>query len=234
MREDILISDVARFQDDIDEYILQHIDAEGEYLHKLYRATNLHLLYSRMASGHLQGRILKMLVEMMRPKQILELGTYSGYSGLCLAEGQAAAAKTEGWATEDYHLHTIEINDEQEDFTLPWFQNSPYAQNITMHIGDAIKIVPELDVRFDLAFIDADKRIYLDYYELVLEHLNPGGYILADNTLWDGHVLDRNPKECDLQTRGIQAFNDFVAKDARVEKVIFPLRDGLTLIKKKN
>lgn len=233
MREDILISDVQQFQDDIDEYILQHIDAEGEYLHKLYRATNLHLLYSRMASGHLQGRILKMLVEMMRPKQILELGTYSGYSGLCLAEGQAAAAKTEGWATEDYHLHTIEINDEQEDFTLPWFQNSPYAQNITMHIGDAIKIVPELDVRFDLAFIDADKRIYLDYYELVLEHLNTGGYILADNTLWDGHVLDRNPKQCDLQTRGIQAFNDFVAKDARVEKVIFPLRDGLTLIKKK-
>lgn len=232
MREDILISDVQQFQDDIDEYIRQHIDPEGEYLHKLYRATNLHLLYSRMASGHLQGRILKMLVEMIRPKQILELGTYSGYSGLCLAEGQAAAAKTEGWGKDEYHLHTIEINDEQEDFTLPWFKNSPYADNITMHIGDAIDIVPELNTQFDLAFIDADKRIYLEYYELVLKHLNPGGYILADNTLWDGHVLDKNPKECDLQTRGIQAFNDFIAKDTRVEKVILPLRDGLTIIKK--
>jgi len=233
MREDILISDVQKFQDDIDEYIRQHIDPEGEYLHKLYRATNLHLLYSRMASGHLQGRILKMLIEMIRPMQILELGTYSGYSGLCMAEGQASAAKSEGWQEDEYHLHTVEINDEQEDFTLPWFQNSPYAANITMHIGDAIDIVPQLGTQFDLAFIDADKRIYLDYYELVLRHLHPGGYILADNTLWDGHVLDKNPKECDLQTRGIQAFNDFIAKDTRVEKVILPLRDGLTIIKKK-
>lgn len=232
MREDILISDVTQFQDEIDEYIRAHIDVEGEYLHKLYRATNIHLLYSRMASGHLQGRILKMLVEMIRPKHILELGTYSGYSGLCLAEGQAAAARSEGWAKDEYHLHTIEINDEQEDFTLPWFQNSPYAENITMHIGDAMDIVPELGVQFDLAFIDADKRIYLDYYGLVLKHLVPGGYILADNTLWDGHVLNKNPKETDLQTRGIQAFNDFVAKDTRVEKVILPLRDGLTIIKK--
>ena len=232
MREDILISDVTQFQDEIDEYIRAHIDPEGEYLHKLYRATNVHLLYSRMASGHLQGRILKMLVEMIRPKQILELGTYSGYSGLCMAEGQAAAAKSEEWQKEEYHLHTIEINDEQEDFTLPWFQNSPYAGNITMHIGDAMDIVPKLDIQFDMAFIDADKRIYLDYYELVLSHLKPGGYILADNTLWDGHVLNKHPKETDLQTIGIQAFNDFVAKDTRVEKVILPLRDGLTIIKK--
>lgn len=230
MREDILISDVAQFQEDIDKYIVDHIDPEGDYLHKLYRATNLHLLYSRMASGHLQGRILKMLVEMIRPRQILELGTYSGYSGLCLAEGQAAAALSQGWQPTDYHLHTVEINDEQEDFTQPWFQNSPYADNITMHIGDAMDIVPKLDVTFDLAFIDADKRIYLDYYEMVLSHLRPGGYILADNTLWDGHVLDQNPR--DAQTRGIQAFNDFVAQDTRVEKVILPLRDGLTLIKK--
>ena len=230
MRNDVLISDFAKFQDDLDDYVKAHIDAEGEYLHKLYRATNIHLLYGRMASGHVQGRLLKMLVEMIRPRQILELGTYSGYSGLCMAEGQAAAALSEGWAASDYHLHTVEINDEQEDFTLPWFQNSPYASNITMHIGDAMQVVPSLGVEFDLAFIDADKRIYLDYYEMVLRHLRKGGYILADNTLWDGHVLDKNPR--DQQTLGILAFNDYVARDTRVEKVIVPIRDGLTLIKK--
>jgi len=217
-----LISDFSDELTQIEDYIKDHIDPEGEYLHQLWRATHLHLLYPRMASGHIQGRLLKMFVGMIKPKLILEIGTYSGYSGLCLAEG----------LPEDGHLHTIEINDEQEDFTLPWFQNSPYADKITMHIGNAMEIIPQLGVKFDMAFIDGDKRIYSDYYELVLEHLNPGGYILADNTLWDGHVLDKNPKECDLQTRGVQAFNDLVARDNRVEKVILPLRDGLTIIKK--
>lgn len=217
-----LISEFSDEMSQIEEYIKEHIDPESEYLHQLYRATHLHLLYPRMASGHIQGRLLKMFVGMIKPKLILEIGTYSGYSGLCLAEG----------LPEDGHLHTIEINDEQEDFTLPWFKNSPYADKITMHIGNAMVIIPELGLTFDMAFIDGDKRIYSDYYELVLEHLNPGGYILADNTLWDGHVLDKNPKECDLQTRGVQAFNDLVAQDKRVEKVILPLRDGLTIIKK--
>jgi predicted O-methyltransferase YrrM len=217
-----LISEFSDEMSQIEEYIKEHIDPESEYLHQLYRATHLHLLYPRMASGHIQGRLLKMFVGMIKPKLILEIGTYSGYSGLCLAEG----------LPEDGHLHTIEINDEQEDFTLPWFKNSPYADKITMHIGNAMEIIPELGLTFDMAFIDGDKRIYSDYYELVLEHLNPGGYILADNTLWDGHVLDKNPKECDLQTRGVQAFNDLVAQDKRVEKVILPLRDGLTIIKK--
>jgi predicted O-methyltransferase YrrM len=217
-----LISEFSDEMSQIEEYIKEHIDPESEYLHQLYRATHLHLLYPRMASGHIQGRLLKMFVGMIKPKLILEIGTYSGYSGLCLAEG----------LPEDGHLHTIEINDEQEDFTLPWFKNSPYADKITMHIGNAMEIIPELGLTFDMAFIDGDKRIYSDYYELVLEHLNPGGYILADNTLWDGHVLDKNPKECDLQTRGVQAFNDLVAHDKRVEKVILPLRDGLTIIKK--
>lgn len=220
MRDDILISDVAQFQDDIDDYIKAHIDPEGDYLHRLYRATNLHLLYSRMASGHLQGRILKMLVEMVRPKLVLEIGTYSGYSALCLAEG----------LPEDGHLHTIEINDEQEDFTLPWLKGSPYAEKITMHIGDALEVIPRLGLTFDLAFIDADKRLYKAYYELVLQHLNEGGYMLVDNTLWDGHVLEQHPT--DPQTRSIQEFNDFVAQDRRVEKVILPLRDGLTIIRK--
>ena len=217
-----LISEFSDEMSQIEEYIKEHIDPESEYLHQLYRATHLHLLYPRMASGHIQGCLLKMFVGMIKPKLILEIGTYSGYSGLCLAEG----------LPEDGHLHTIEINDEQEDFTLPWFKNSPYADKITMHIGNAMEIIPELGLTFDMAFIDGDKRIYSDYYELVLEHLNSGGYILADNTLWDGHVLDKNPKECDLQTRGVQAFNDLVAQDKRVEKVILPLRDGLTIIKK--
>lgn len=206
----------------LDDYILGHIDPESEYLHRLYRATQLHLLYGRMASGHLQGRMLKMLVGMMRPKLVLEIGTYSGYSGLCIAEG----------LPEDGHLHTIEINDEQEDFTLPWFQSSPYADKITMHIGDAIDVIPHLGLSFDLAFIDGDKRRYVDYYELVLRNLNPGGYIIADNTLWDGHVLETDTH--DQQTLGIQAFNDLVASDTRVEKVILPIRDGLTIIHKKN
>lgn len=206
----------------LDDYILAHIDSEPEYLHRLYRATQLHLLYPRMASGHLQGRLLTMLVKMIRPKRILELGTYSGYSGLCLAEG----------LPDDGVLHTIEVNDEQEDFTLPWFQQSPYANKIHMHIGDAMEVVPQLNTRFDLVFIDADKRRYPDYYELCLQYLNPGGYILADNTLWDGHVVEPQHAK-DPQTHGIMTFNDRVAADTRVEKVILPLRDGLTLIRKK-
>ena len=205
----------------IDDYIVRHIDKESEYMHNLWRATQLHLLYGRMASGHIQGRLLKMLVGMIRPKTVLEIGTYSGYSGLCIAEGLEEGA----------HLHTVEINDEQEDFTLPWFKNSPYADKITMHIGDAMDVVPKLQVMFDMAFIDGDKRRYTEYYEMVLQHLNPGGYILADNTLWDGHVVDENAH--DAQTLGIKAFNDLVANDERVEKVILPLRDGLTIIKKK-
>ena len=204
----------------IDDYILAHIDKESDYLHRLWRATQLHLLYGRMASGHLQGRLLKMLVGMVQPKMVLEIGTYSGYSGLCIAEG----------LPEGGHLHTVEINDEQEDFTLPWFQGSPYKDKITMHIGDALEVVPKLGLRFDMAFIDGDKRKYVEYYEMVMGHLNVGGYILADNTLWDGHVVEEETK--DAQTEGIRQFNDHVAEDDRVEKVMLPLRDGLTIIKK--
>ncbi len=206
----------------LEEYILAHIDPEGDYLHELYRHTHLELLYPRMASGHLQGRILKMLTEMVQPKQVLEIGTYSGYSALCIAEGLPA----------DGHLYTIEINDEQEHFTRPWLERSAYADKITMLIGDAMQLVPELGVTFDMAFIDADKRHYTDYYELVLKVLRPGGYILADNTLWDGHVVEEHVKESDQQTQGIMHFNDLVAADRRVEKVILPLRDGLTIIRK--
>ncbi len=158
-----------------------------------------------------------------RPRRILEIGTYSGYSALCLAEGLA----------QDGMLYTFEINEEQEDFTRPWLEGSGYADKITFYIGDALQLVPQLDVTFDLAFIDADKRRYTDYYEMVLPRLSDGGYIIADNTLWDSHVLEEHPRNNDLQTIGIKAFNDHVAQDARVEKVILPLRDGLTIIRKK-
>lgn len=208
--------------DQLDEYILEHIDEEGEYLHRLYRATHTQLLRPRMASGHLQGRLLKMFVRMVRPKNILEIGTYSGYSALCMAEGLEDGGK----------IYTFEINDEQEDFTRPWFENSQYADKIDFRIGDALERLPEMDVMFDLAFIDGDKRKYVDYYNMVMQHMSAGGYMLADNTLWDGHVADP-AYDKDAQTVGIRAFNDLVAKDDRVEKVILPLRDGLTIIRKK-
>ena len=206
----------------LDDYILRHIDAEPERLHSLYRATQLHLLYPRMASGHLQGRLLVMLTRMIRPKCLLEIGTYSGYSALCLAEGMP----------DDAVLHTVELNDEQEDFTRPWLEGSPWADRIHLHIGDALELVPRLGVRFDLVFIDADKRHYADYYRMVLPLLNEGGYILADNTLWDGHVVESEHQH-DAQTLGVMAFNDLVAADNTVEKVILPLRDGLTMIRKR-
>ena len=209
--------------DELDEYILQHIDPENNYLKALYRATHVKLLRPRMASGHLQGRILKMFVEMIRPKQVLEIGTYSGYSALCIAEGLPA----------DGILHTFEINDEQEDFTRPWLEHSAYAEKIKFYIGDALEMVPQMDTTFDLAFIDGNKRFYVEYYEMVLSKMHSGGYIIADNTLWDGHVLDPHPHHTDTQTIGIKKFNDWVAVDKRVEKVILPLRDGLTIIRKK-
>ena len=207
----------------LDEYILQHIEPEPDYLYRLWRATNIHMLHGRMASGHLQGRLLKMLVQMIQPKNILEVGTFSGYSALCMAEG----------LEEDGKLYTFEINDEQEDFTRPWIEGSPVADKIAFIIGDANVEAPKLGIVFDMAFIDGDKRTYQQTYETVLSLLRPGGFIIADNTLWDGHVIDPNYQK-DQQTRGIETFNDFVKNDTRVEQVILPLRDGLTLIRKKN
>ena len=207
---------------DIDNYILTHIDTEPEYLYRLWRATNIYMLHGRMASGHLQGRLLKMLVRMIRPKNILEVGTFSGYSALCMAEGLDDGGK----------VYTFEINDEQEDFTRPWIENSPLVDKIEFIIGDAITEAPKLGITFDMAFIDGDKRTYVETYEMALSLLNSGGFILADNTLWDGHVTDP-AYDKDHQTQGIRRFNDHVAQDDRVEKVILPLRDGLTLIRKK-
>ena len=206
----------------LDDYILKHSEAEPEYLYRLWRATNVHTIHGRMASGHLQGRLLKMLVEMIRPKRILEVGTFSGYSAISMAEGLA----------EDGKLYTFEINDEMEDFTRPWIEGSSVADKIEFIIGDALTEAPKLGIEFDMAFIDGDKRTYCECYEMVLNILKPGGFILADNTLWDGHVADP-AYDHDHQTQGIRQFNDHVAQDPRTEQVILPLRDGLTLIRKK-
>ena len=205
----------------LDEYILQHTEPEPDYLYRLWRATNVHTIHGRMASGHLQGRLLKMLVEMIRPTTVLEVGTFSGYSALSMAEG----------LPEGGHLYTFEINDEMEDFTRPWIEGSAVADKITFIIGDALVEAPRLGIQFDMAFIDGDKRTYRETYEMVMRLLKPGGFILADNTLWDGHVVDPAYGH-DHQTQGITDFNDYIAADSRVEQVILPLRDGLTLIRK--
>ena len=206
----------------LDDYILQHSDPEPDYLYRLFRATNIHTIHGRMASGHLQGRFLKMLVHMIRPKNILEVGTFSGYSAISMAEG----------LEDDGHLYTFEINDEMEDFTRPWIEGSPVADKITFLIGDANIEAPKLDILFDMAFIDGDKRTYQQTFEMVMSVLRPGGFILADNTLWDGHVVDSHYDQ-DQQTKGIEDFNDAIASDPRIERVLLPLRDGLTLIRKK-
>ena len=208
---------------ELEDYILDHIDSEPENLKKLARDVNVYLLYPRMCSGHLQGRILKMLTTMIAPRRVLELGTYAGYSALSIAEG----------LREDAHLHTIEIDDEMEDFIRKRFNESPYGHRITLHIGNAVDIIPSLgDEPWDMIFIDANKRSYIDYYRMLLPCLRPGGYILADNTLWDGKVTDPQHNH-DAQTRGIMEFNDLIASDPAVERVILPLRDGLTIIRKK-
>ena len=209
--------------EELEDYILSHIDEEGDALARLNRETHIYHLRPRMCSGHLQGRLLKMFVRMINPQNILELGTFTGYSALCLAEGLIAP---------DGELHTIEIDDELEDFIRSHFEASPLADRIHLHIGDAREILPTLNKTFDLVFMDANKREYSEYYDLVFPLLSPGGFIIADNTLWDGKVVDWG-KKLDAQTEGILKFNDYVAKDDRVEKVIIPLRDGLTIIYKK-
>ncbi len=210
-------------QEELEEYILSHIDAEGKVLSDLNRATHLYHLRPRMCSGHLQGRMLKMFVRMIRPQRILELGTFTGYSALCLAEGLA---------DDSCEVHTIEIDDELEDFIKSHFALSPLANRITLHIGDAREVLATINGDFDLVFIDANKREYCEYYNLVFDRVRPGGFIIADNTLWDGKVVEWG-KKLDAQTAGILQFNDMVATDERVEKVIVPIRDGLTIIHKK-
>ena len=198
------------------------MDEESDYLKALYRQAHLKLINPRMTSGHLQGRLLKMLVQLARPQRVLEIGTFAGYSALCMAEGLGDGAL----------LHTYEIDDELEDFTRPWIEGSPYGDKVCFHIGNALEEVPQLGEVFDFVFMDGDKRQYMEYYEMILQHTSSGALILADNTLWDGHVVDKAYLN-DRQTVAINEFNAFVAADKRVEKLILPLRDGLTMIRKK-
>lgn len=206
----------------LEQYILSHIDDETDVLKALNRDAHVNLLRPRMLSGHLQGRLLKMFCRMIHPRFILEIGTYTAYATLCLAEG----------ADDDAEIHTIEVNDELEDFIAKHLHKSKLKDKIHLHIGDALEIIPNINHVFDLVFIDANKRHYIEYYNLIFDKVRSGGLIIADNTLWDGKVLE-TPHSTDKQTIGIQAFNDMIAKDERVEKVILPIRDGLTLIWKK-
>ena len=206
----------------IDDYILQHIDPEPEYLTRLNRETWIRMLNPIMCSGHLQGRVLSMLCKMIQPVHALELGTFTGYSALCIAES----------LPENGELDTIESDDELEEFILRNFEKTPFEDKINLLIGNALDIIPTLDKTYDLVFIDADKREYEAYYEAVLPKIRQGGFILADNTLWSGKVEEKVHQN-DQQTLGILRFNELIATDNRVEKVILPLRDGLTLIRKK-
>lgn len=206
----------------LEQYILSHIDSEPEILRQLDRDSHVKLLNARMVSGHLQGRTLVMFCHMIHPKRILEIGTFTGYSALCFAEG----------TEPDAEIHTIERNDELEDPARSWFERSGYGQKIALHIGDALDLIPRMEGLFDLVFIDADKREYIEYYEAVLPKVPSGGFILADNTLWNGKLLEEIAQN-DAQSFAISKFNDYIANDSRVEKVILPLRDGLTIIYKK-
>ena len=207
---------------ELENYIKNSIDAEDPVLEELDRETNLKLLHPRMLSGHIQGKLLQMFSQMIAPTNILELGTFSGYSAICLAKGLKEGGK----------LISIELNDELKSFAAKYIKKSGLADVIELKTGSALEIIPSLENNFDLVFIDADKKEYLEYYKLVFDKVNPGGYIIADNTLWDGKVVEPvAPK--DYQTKGVLEFNEFVANDNRVEKVIVPVRDGLTIIRKK-
>jgi len=204
-----------------EEYITAHSDIEPEYLAKLNRATHLRMINPRMLSGHFQGRVLAMFCHMIQPKTVLEIGTFTGYSAISMAEGMP----------EDGVLHTIDYDDELESFLNDVFAKSDQGHKIKLHIGNALTEIAKMNDIFDLVFIDADKEEYQAYYEAVLPKVRPDGYLLVDNTLWDGKVLKPvDPK--DRETIAIMKFNEFIAKDTRIEKVLLPIRDGLTLIRK--
>lgn len=211
------------FSEELEDYINGHIDPEPEALRQLYRYTHRCCLYPRMCSGHYQGRLLKMLTAMVAPRRVLELGTFTGYSALAIAEGLPPQSV----------IDTVEIDDERRDELLRLFGQSPYADRIRLHIGDALQVLDGLDGPWDMVFIDANKRHYLQYLEAVLPKVPVGGFILADNTLWDMKVTDADAAaHADAQTRAIAAFNDAVAADLRLEKVILPVRDGLTIMRR--
>lgn len=206
---------------ELEQYILAHSEPEGEILAELARATHLNVLRPRMLSGNLQGQFLKMICRMIGAKRVLEIGTYTGYAAISMASGLG----------EGGILHTIDVNDELEDFTRGYIEKSGLQERIVFHVGDAREIIPRLGKGFDLVFIDADKREYPDYYRLVFDHVREGGVIVADDVLWDGKVADSTAK-VDAQTRGILEFNDLVQADPRVENLLLPIRHGLMVIRK--
>ncbi|MFT2008917.1 O-methyltransferase [Pontibacter sp. 13R65] len=208
--------------EELQRYAEDHTSAESELLHKVNRQTHLQVLKPRMLSGHLQGRLLAMFSQMIRPKQILEVGTYTGYSALCLAEGLQPGGT----------LHTIDKNEELEDRVLGYFKEAGLEDSIKLHIGNALKIIPSLDTAFDLVFLDADKINYANYYDLVFDKVAPGGYIIADNVLWSGKVLEKYRKKLDEDTAAVIAFNKKIHDDTRVENILLPVRDGLLVARK--
>ena len=208
---------------ELQHYITQHTSPESEILKRLNRDTHLHVLKPRMLSGHVQGRFLAMVAHMIRPKQILEIGTYTGYSALCLAEGLAPGGL----------LHTIDVNEELEEMVRGYFTNAGVAEKIKYYIGQARDIIPQLNYSFDLVFIDADKINNALYYELVLDKVVPGGFLLIDNVLWSGKVVQQTTKKIDTDTQSVLDFNRKIQEDTRVENLLLPLRDGLMLVRKK-
>lgn len=214
---------LKNIEKELSDYILNHCTPEDTVLHELYRETNLKVIYPRMVSGPLQGKLLEMISCMIRPQRILEIGTYTGYSAICLAKG----------LRDDGMLHTIEINDELRDLAIKYFSKAGLQNKIILHNGDALKIIPALEEEFELVFIDGNKQQYLEYYQLVFPKVVRGGFILADNVLWDSKVL-QGGKPADKETRGIIAFNDYLVRDESVEQIIVPIRDGFTIIKKLN
>ncbi|WP_395058671.1 O-methyltransferase [Flavobacterium sp.] len=203
---------------DLEDYIEQHSEKEPEILAQLNKETYQKILLPRMLSGHFQGRVLSMLSKLIRPVNILEIGTYTGYSGLCLCEG----------IQENGQLHTIDIKEELVDFQRKYFDKSPWGNQIVQHLGEAVAIIPDLDLKFDLVFIDADKENYINYFNLILPKMNKGGIILSDNVLWSGKVvlpLEKN----DLSTKILLEYNLLLKNDPRVETVLLPIRDGLTV-----
>jgi predicted O-methyltransferase YrrM len=205
----------------IEKYIQDHTSPEDEILARLNRETHLKVLNPRMLSGHVQGKFLEMVSRMINPSRILEIGTYTGYSAICLAKGLAGNGI----------LHTIEVNPELKEFAKRYFREAGLEKQIIQHTGDAVDIIPRIDELFDLVFIDAAKENYLHYYQLIFDKVRPGGFILADNALWDGKVVDP-PENQDKETRGIATFNDYIQKDDRVENVLLSVRDGIMLVRK--
>lgn len=204
--------------EDLENYIAEHSGAEPELLRSLARETYLKVIQPRMITGHYQGRVLSMLSKLIRPRHILEIGTYTGYSALCLAEGLQSDGK----------LHTIEINEELEDIQKRYFSQSPYGARIIPHTGDALDLVPKMELQFDLVFIDAGKTDYDAHFENAIQKVRPGGIILSDNVLWSGKVV-ATASPSDKATQALQAYNKKLMQDPRIETVILPVRDGLTL-----